>query len=147
MCLGMAVGVIDKANKKPCWDWKKDVEEYIAREKIKVPGYTEIFKLKSMLEDAEIPFIFTDESSYISLPGVLLERYHIEYPCSYAVGDRVCSVIQGYGTYGAEKDLLEIMGLLTDEEYGENGTVRGSLTAEDVFSRIKAHYEKDKVKE
>ena len=52
----------------------------------------------------------------------------------------VCSVIEGYGTYGAEDDRLEIMGLLISEEEA-NDTVAGWLTAEDVFSRIKKHYE------
>ena len=54
---------------------------------------------------------------------------------------RVCSVIQGTCTYGGLENKLEIMGLLTEEE-AENDSVCGWLTAEDVFQRIKAHWEK-----
>ena len=54
----------------------------------------------------------------------------------------VCSVIYGYGS---EKGLLEISGLMTDEEYEkENDSVLGYLTAENVFARIKKHWESEK---
>lgn len=53
--------------------------------------------------------------------------------------DKICSVVEGHGTYGANEDKLEIMGLLTEEEL-EYDTVCGYLTAEDVFERIKKHY-------
>ena len=102
--------------------------------------YSEIFKLKEMLEKANIPFVYTDES--FDLDEFSFEKYHIEYPCSYKNNqDRVCSVIQGWGTYGNEQDLLEIMGLVTDEEVG---SIEGYLTAEDVFKRIQKHYERSK---
>jgi hypothetical protein len=45
--------------------------------------------------------------------------------------------------YGSEDGLLEIMGLLTPEEEGWD-EVRGWLTAEDVFSRIKEWHAKSK---
>ena len=54
-------------------------------------------------------------------------------------------MIQGYGTYGGKQNLLEIMGLLTPEE-SKSDCVCGWLTAEDVFARIKAHYETEKSK-
>ena len=106
--------------------------------------YGEIFRLKEMLEKANIPFVYTDES--FDLDEFSFEKYHIEYPCSYKGNrDRVCSVIQGWGTYGCEQDLLEIMGLLTDEEEAEEyGSVKGYLTAKDVFERIQKHYERSK---
>lgn len=101
--------------------------------------HTEIFKLKELLEDAHIPFEFTDEG-FDWGDGNAFEKYHIEYPCSYKESqDRVCSVIQGWGTYGAEDNLLEIMGLLTPEEE-KNNCVCGWLTAQDVFERIQNHY-------
>lgn len=101
--------------------------------------YTEIFKLKNMLEKAKIPFEYEDES--ISVESIIKsEKHHICYP-AFDFRRRVCSVIQGKHTYGNEGDLLEIMGLLTDEE-SENDSVAGWLTAEDVFNRIKTHYEK-----
>lgn len=94
-----------------------------------------------MLEKANIPFVFTDETCDFG-NDLHFEKYHIEYPCSYKKNcDRVCSVIQGYGTYGAENDLLEIMGLLTDEEEKDD-SVAGYLTAKDVFVRINKHYAK-----
>ena len=92
-----------------------------------------------MLEKADIPFVFADESCDFGI-DLHFEKYHIEYPCSYKKNqDRVCSVVQGYGTYGAENNLLEIMGLLTPEEEKDD-TVVGWLTAEEVFERIKHHY-------
>lgn len=100
-------------------------------------SYTEIFKLKGMLEEANVPFKFTDSS--FDLVGSKYRHYQIEYPCSYREGDRICSVIQGDGTYGREVNLLEIRGLLTSEEE-QDDSVCGWLTAEDVFERIKAHY-------
>ncbi len=105
--------------------------------------YSEIFSLKEMLEKTNIPFVFTSES--FELDEFSFEKYHIEYPCSYKNNqERVCSVIQGWGTYGSEQDLLEIMGLLTDKEEKEYGSVKGYLTAKDVFERIQKHYERGK---
>ena len=99
--------------------------------------YTEIFKLKSMLEESNIPFEFNIiRNKYDFLYG-LDERYQICYPkCGK---DRKCSIIQGTGTYGEEQDLLEIMGLLTETEE-EYDSVAGYLTAEDVFNKIKKDY-------
>lgn len=91
--------------------------------------YTEILKLKDMLEKAGIPFKFEDS----------FDGYHICYP--KAGEERVCSVIEHCGSYGHDKDLLEIMGLLTEEEAAEDD-VAGWLTAENVFSRIKADFDK-----
>jgi hypothetical protein len=47
--------------------------------------------------------------------------------------------IEHYGSYGNSCDELEIMGLLTPEEV-EYDSVVGYLTAEDVFERIRKHY-------
>ena len=99
--------------------------------------YNEIFKLKKLLEDANIPFVIHSE-----VCGVL-ERHQIEYPCSEK---RVCSVIEGKYTYGAEQDLLEIMGLLTRKE-AKHDFVCGYLSAKEVFKRIKKHYKKSRRKE
>ena len=90
--------------------------------------YNEILRLKGMLEKAKIPFMFSK-----SFGG-----YHIKYLAST---DRVCSVIEHDYSYGGEKDLLEIQGLLTKKEYKETqDTVIGYLTAEDVFQRIEKHW-------
>lgn len=100
-------------------------------------NYKEILRLKEMLEKAEIPFEFSE----------YMGGYHLCYPkendhdcVEKETFDRVCSVIEHDGSYGREQDLLEIMGLLTDEEYQDDEVV-GYLSAENVFERIKKHYE------
>lgn len=102
--------------------------------------YKEIFKLKEMLEEANIPFEFIDRG--VAVKGYE-EGYQIYYSgeCNEACeGDNwVCSVIEFRGSYGSEDDLLEIMGLLTPEEL-ENDSVVGWLTADNVFQRIKSHW-------
>ena len=86
--------------------------------------YNEILRLKGMLEKAKIPFVFSK----------VFGGYHIEYPASTG---RVCSVIEHDYSYGREKDLLEIQGLLTKKEYKETqDTVIGYLTAEDVLKMV-----------
>lgn len=96
-----------------------------------VDNYTEIFRLKKMLEKAKIPFDFS------TLHG----GYHIVYPTDS--NKRICSVIEHDSSYGREKDLLEIKGLLTElEEETLEDDVLGYLTAEEVFQRIKNHWEK-----
>lgn len=113
------------------------------RESLSTPGamesacaekYTEIFRLKKMLEDANISFRFYWKSD--------LMGFHLIYP---ATGDkRVCSVVEHAFSYGSSKNLLEIMGLLTDAEK-EDDFVAGYLTADDVFERIrKADAERNK---
>ena len=102
---------------------------WIANEK-----YKEIFKLKGMLEKANIPFVWKEHKNYIN-------GYQILYPTD---GEQnVCSIIEHKFSYGNEKDLLEIMGLLTKEEE-ENDLVLGFLTAENVFKRIEKHYKENK---
>ena len=127
--------------------------------------YKEIFKLKEMLEKAEIPYIFIDRfeedrklmknNEYLNEYLKDKEYYQIllfndfrevmEHYNTYKVFDnekRIILIVQGYGTYGEEDDLLEIMGLLTEEEE-KIDSVTGYLTAEDVFNRI-VKYFKDK---
>ena len=90
--------------------------------------YNEILRLKGMLEKEKIPFVFSK----------VFVGYHIEYPASTG---RVCSVIEHDYSYGREKDLLEIQGLLTKKEYKETqDTVSGQLTAEKVFQRIEKNW-------
>ena len=96
--------------------------------------YNEIFRLKEMLEKAEIPFEFRN----------LFDGFQICYPRNNKSEDdfvRECSVIEHEGSYGHSQDLLEIMGLLTEEE-SKYDSVVGYLSAENVFERIKNNYEK-----
>ena len=81
--------------------------------------YKEIFRLRDICENG------------------FLNGLAIAYPNRENL---VCSVIEHDGSYGREADKIEIMGLLTDEE-SKYDEVVGWLTAEDVFERIKAHYE------
>ena len=127
--------------------------------------YKEIFKLKEMLEKAEITYIFIDRfeedrklmenNEYLNEYLKDKEYYQIllfndfrevmEHYNTYKVFDnekRIISIVQGYGTYGEEDDILEIKGLLTEEEE-KIDSVTGYLTAEDVFNRI-IKYFKDK---
>ena len=74
--------------------------------------YKEIFKLKKMLEDANIPFDWiegwgygTEEQNLLSIIAPdLIDRYQICYPegSFYNDEERWISVIEGFGTYGME---------------------------------------------
>ena len=92
------------------------------------PKYQEILKLHMMLLEKDIPHNILRDC----------DGWYISYPCAGL--DRVLSAVEFKGTYGAEKDLIEIMGLLTPEELLMD-SIKGYLTAEDVFNRIKEHYE------
>lgn len=120
--------------------------------------YKEIHKLKKMLEDADIPFDWIegwgyDEKETEKLRKIapdLMDRYQICYPKGSfkRCDDRWISVIEGFGTYGAEQDRLEIMGGFTPwerYEYGEGDSVIGHLTARNVYQRIKNHWEEHKI--
>ncbi len=91
--------------------------------------YSEILRLKEMLEKANIPFDFSDRH---------FDGYHLCYPARTKC---VCSVIELEGSYGYRENLLEISGLTSNEELEFScDTVLGSLTAENVFERISKHY-------
>lgn len=98
--------------------------------------YKEIFKLHQRLEATGIPHTFVNDFEGQPFEKIGLCRYHIFYPSKANV---ICSVIEGYGTYGSEDDLLEIRGLLAPEE-GKEGDVMGWLTAGNVYQRIQANW-------
>ena len=108
----------------------------------------EIFKLKRMLEKAEIPFEFIesfgyDKSLLRAVAPELLEHYHICYP-SQGKGQRI-SVVEGFGTYGREQDKLEIMGGFTPyEQFRHGDSPLGFRTAANAFKRIKKDWEEHK---
>lgn len=91
--------------------------------------YQEILKLKDMLCESNIPHELSE----------LYHGWHICYPSNE---DCICSIIEHDGSYGRTEDKLEIMGLLTAEEE-EIDSVCGHLTAEEVFARVKRHYESE----
>lgn len=80
------------------------------------------------------------------IPHTLIDRcdngWQIIYPATTAFAptdDTVASVIQGPYSYGGDRDLLELKGLLTPEERSRD-EVAGGLTTADVFGRIQAHW-------
>lgn len=103
----------------------------------------EFEKLVNMLNDAKIPYERNDDdpnNEYYMVTGHEPMK-RIIYGSDLAPGNCcVCSVIYGWGSYGYDEGLIEIMGLLTPEEE-ECDDVRGYLTADDVFNRIKKHWE------
>ena len=91
----------------------------------------EMNRLADMLRNADIPFRRTPVQILYYGPEGVPEHKMGE---GFASGS-VCDVIP-------DGDLLEISGLLSREEIKEvNDTVLRNLTAEDVFERIKNHYD------
>ena len=90
--------------------------------------YKAILKLDSMLTKAGIPHTCKK----------IMDGWQVIYP--EPGENRIADAIEHFGSYGNEEDLIEIMGLLTPEEL-ENDRVLGYLTAENVFKRIKSHWE------
>lgn len=105
--------------------------------------YKAIFELADKLKAANIPFEFADRSD----PAIDFEQYQIGYPIvKETTGKkRKCSIIEGDHSYGGNVDLLEIMGLLTEEEAKLDG-VAGWLTVQNVFDRIQADHRKETAK-
>lgn len=97
--------------------------------------YKEIIMLDKMLTDADIP-----HQLYTWLDG-----WQIEY--TYKTR-RMCSVVENENSMG-----MEMMGLLKDDEiemlFGSleacrRYSIKGNMTAEEVFDRINAHWQTHK---
>lgn len=83
--------------------------------------YKEILVLDKLLTEADIPHTLDRN----------LDGWIVAYP---NLGEeRVMDAIEHFGSYGHQWDRLEIM-------WG--GEVKGYQSAQEVFERIKAHYEK-----
>lgn len=108
--------------------------------------YTEILKLKKMLEEANIPFTFTDDllgakKKIKECSPLEKNLYRVQYPAYQIRLGNLADAVQHYFSYGAkEADLIEIMGGLTAEEC-QFDSVLGWLTAEEVFKRFKYCWE------
>lgn len=89
--------------------------------------YTEILRLDAMLTAAGIPHCIRPN----------LDGYQLRYPTETM---RVCEVIECMASLGRKDNLLELSGLLTEEEEKKD-SVLGGLSAEEVFRRIKAYHE------
>ena len=94
---------------------------------------TEMTILIQKLKEANIPFELTTDA--VGNPN-----NQVWYPNRQ---NEMCDVICHKYSYGGEEGLLEIMGLLTEEELQYDDSVAGYLTADDVFSRIKKDYEEE----
>ena len=98
--------------------------------------YKEIFKLKEMLEEANIPFEF-DVDDFMGSEGYQIIIYSKD-------GTTIlCDCFESLRSYGNKEDKLEIMDGLTEEENEDYHSVLGWLTAEEVFKRFKYCYEND----
>ena len=86
----------------------------------------EMSKLIALLENAHVP--------YETRPH-WFDTIQIGYP---NFENTVCDVVCFRGSYGYEQGLLEIMGLVDEEEVGD--TVEGYLTATEIFQRIYDDY-------
>lgn len=86
--------------------------------------YNEIFKLKELLEEGNIPFEF--KNIYDGYQIIIKNKNNF----------RIADAVEHNFSYGNEEDLLEIMGALTEEEE-ELNSVLGWLSSEEVFKRFK----------
>lgn len=106
--------------------------------------YAEMLKLKQMLEEANIPFTFTDDffrvKAWVKYSAEYAQRYRDHYPAYQIRLGYLADAIEHCYSYGNEQDKLEIMGALTKEEE-EYDSVLGYLTAEEVFKRFKYCWE------
>ena len=91
-----------------------------------IPEWTQVDELITMLEKTDIPFTVTSSHG----------RPQVWYP-----DDKhpVCDAICHWGSYGHQTGLIEIMGLTHNDD-----SVEGYLTADEVFARIKEHWEANK---
>ena len=87
----------------------------------------EMYKLINMLIAQKIPFQVAEDCT---------KTLSIFYPSKKHC---VCNVICNKYSYGGDQELLEIMGLLTEEEE-ECDYVAGCLNSYNVFERISTDY-------
>ena len=108
-------------------------------------SFQEIQKLDGLLTEAGIPHDFFPH--FLGAGFQLVYYGHKGKPqpqpgVTHGPGvGAVCSAVETNFSYGHENDRIEIAGLLSEEEKRELlDTVKGNLTAEDVFERIKKHW-------
>jgi len=92
----------------------------------------EIFKLRHLLSESDIPFEFYNRCYTLKYNNKFIESWQIVVP---NMDNKVISIIEGVGTFGYTEDKLEIQGLLTDYEK-EFDSVVGGLSADEVLKRI-----------
>ena len=97
---------------------------------------SEIKKLANLLTEAGIPFTYSS----------LFDGKMISYPVdSTTFSDQcVCAAVINQYSIGHTKGLLEISGIENPATYIDKVLeIEGDLTADEVFSRIKKHYEEN----
>ncbi len=106
---------------------------------ISTTPYKEIIRLRKMLNNAGIPYKFTDNSARVpDGESTLLVNtmYQITYTGLRNAGGSVyLSAVEGDYSYGGKQDKIEIMRRGDDD-------ATGGLTAEEVFNLIKEHYDR-----
>ena len=88
--------------------------------------YKEIFVLEELLKEAGVPHVLDQIED-----GYILTYPSPEYPS--------CTVIETKNTIGSDIDMLEVTGLLHEDE--QEDRCAGFLLADDVFNRIMEDYE------
>jgi len=103
------------------------------------PKYHEIKKLASLLRGHCVPHVLKVPSSYCDGPiGGQILYFGGEDPSTPDIKP-VASIIETACSGGSEKDLLEMMGLLTPEEQCKDRILE-NLTAQECFERIWDHW-------
>lgn len=93
--------------------------------------YKEIYKLLGLLAAADIPFDF--RTSFVCKDGAQIIIWNNS-------GEQLCDAVEHDWSNGADNDRIEILGGLTEEEE-KIDSVKGNLTAQEVFERFKYCYE------
>ena len=91
------------------------------------PRFAEIFKLAAELAERGVNF----QMQAVTLDE--LRKVYLWYPDRW---QKVALVVQGTGTAGADDGLLELDGLLTEDEAKTHADGLGYLTAGNVLERI-----------
>lgn len=95
---------------------------------------TELNKLEEYLKVNGILYERVDDDGYpVPFDGGMFDRHQIIV--YNKDGKRMWDAVCHYGSYGADEGLLEVMGIIVDEEI-VGDTVEGNLTAEDIIKRI-----------
>lgn len=105
--------------------------------------HKEIKKLHKLLTEEGIPHDFAPHDaggyriSYFGNKDIPEAKYDIYHS---HILEAICSAIETPKSLGNEEDKIEISGLLSSEER-DHDFILGYLTAENVFERIKTHWE------
>jgi len=100
---------------------------------------TEFLKLEKLLDESDLWY---EEVIDTTLKDPYYWHCQICYPSK---ANKISDVVIFRGSYGVEKGLLEMYGLVDEDKIGD--TVQGHMTAEEVFEIWKRHWDKYMIKE